>query len=332
MSLGHAPEVWIDHHFERAWRSAGPKAGRLRVMPRPMRLSSLLLPPLWSLSGSVDILHCPGCILLPVAGRTRRATMIHDLGPFRLPHMKHPADTKAWQARIGLAVEKADILLANSTTTMEDILDRFPGAAGRVAVTVPGIDHLAGAPAEPRAPGSGGYILCVGTIEPRKNIDNLLRAYAALLPARPGLPDLVVAGGDGFRAGEIRRLPSELGIGDRVSFPGYVPEEGLPALYGGACCLVHPAHWEGFGFTVPEAFAHGLPVAASDRASLREFFAGAAWMIDPDEPDSIAEGIARCLDEGVAPAQREERSRLFGGLTWAGCAAATLEAFEGLGR
>jgi alpha-1,3-rhamnosyl/mannosyltransferase len=322
---GTVPEVWVEQCFARGWAARGPAAGRLRVIPRPVRVNRLILPRIWSLAGGIDFLHCPGCILLPVAGRTRRSTAVHDLGPFRLPEMKRPDDTAAWQARIRSAVVGSDLVLVSSRATMEDMLRYFPRSGGR-AVEVPlGIDHLAPGPAAPVAAGSGAHVLCVGTIEPRKNIDTLLRAYASLRRADPGVPPLVIAGDDGYGAEATRALPGALGIGGCVSFTGYVDGSRLSELYSSACCLVHPAHWEGFGFTVPEAFAHGLPTAVSDRASLGEFFRGASWMVDPDDPESIAEGIRLCLSRGVTPSQQEERVRLFGSLTWKRCADRTLE-------
>jgi glycosyltransferase involved in cell wall biosynthesis len=135
---------------------------------------------------------------------------------------------------------------------------------------------------------------------------------------------------DGYRAGEYREMARELSLGDSVRFTGYVTDQQLADLYGRALCLVHPAHHEGFGFTVPEAFSWGLPVVASDTAGLAEYFTGAVWMVDPGDPESIAAGIELAMDRGVTEDQAARREAISGLLTWDGCAAKTREVLEGL--
>jgi glycosyltransferase involved in cell wall biosynthesis len=194
----------------------------------------------------------------------------------------------------------------------------------KVFVTPLGIDHFA---AEQNTKKSGKYILNVGTVEPRKNIDGLLKAYSALSAGRD-IPPLVIAGMDGFRAREYRDLALQLKISQKVRFTGYIPDEELINLYSEAICLVHPAHHEGFGFTVPEAFTWGLPVVASDTGGMGEFFSETAWMVDPESTESIAHGIELALDSGVTERQQLMRQELSRSLTWQNCAKKTREALE----
>lgn len=327
-SAGEAPEIWMHSRQKPLWDSLGLASGRVRCYGFPERLSSRALPRIWSSSSATQVAHFPGNILLPVSRSTRRSTLIHDLGPIRYPGLKAPGDSSAWKARIESAVAGADLLLANSRTTLDDLLEIFPDARRKACLTTLGVDHLLAGGSLDRRPPAGGHILAVGIVEPRKNLENLFRAYSMLCGRDPSIPPLVVAGHDGFRSSEIRSAPARLGIEPRVRFTGYVPEGALKELYSGASCLVHPALYEGFGFTVPEGFSWGLPVAASGRASMKELFSAAAYMFDPGDPESIADGISSCLSKGVLPSQLEERRRLFGSLTWRSCAAATLDAFR----
>jgi glycosyltransferase involved in cell wall biosynthesis len=133
---------------------------------------------------------------------------------------------------------------------------------------------------------------------------------------------------DGFRAREYRDLALQLKISQKVRFTGYIPDEELINLYSEAICLVHPAHHEGFGFTVPEAFTWGLPVVASDTGGMGEFFSETAWMVDPESTESIAHGIELALDSGVTERQQLMRQELSRSLTWQNCAKKTREALE----
>ena len=326
-SMGTVPEVWLDRRQEASWKALGLDSPvRLYGSPRKLMLDAL--PRLWSRASGIDVAHFPGDSILPVGHGVRRAALIHDLGPFRFPGMKAPEDTAVWQARITDVAGRADCILANSQSTLDDLLETFPAVRPKAWLTPLGVDHfLREGTMDRRAP-ADGHILAVGIVEPRKNLGRLFEAYAILAARDRHVPPLVIAGHDGYRSDEIRAVPAALGIERMVRFTGYVPGSTLADLYAGASCLVHPALYEGFGFTLPEASSWGLPVAASGRASIVELFSKAAYMFDPEEPESIADGITLCLRQGVTPGQLEERRKLSGTLTWRRCAALTLEAFE----
>lgn len=326
---GAAPGIWIGSDRLEAWRRLDPGQDRLRILHRPGRISSRFAPGIFSFLDGVEIVHSFASTLSPVRSRTRRSTMIHDLGPFLFPELKATSDTEAWRRRIEEAVNGADCLLVNSVTTMEDLLGLFPNAAGRVFLTPPGVDHAPRPPDSPAA-SRGGHILMVGIVEPRKNLERVFEA-CGLLSGRlggGGCPEIVIAGHEGFRSREIMESPARFGIGGRVRFEGYTSEARLSELYSGASMLVHAALYEGFGFTLPEAFARGLPVAASNRASIREMFHSACSLFDPLDPSSIADAIELCLDSGVTPSQVGERRRIFEEYTWKRCAETTLGAFR----
>jgi glycosyltransferase involved in cell wall biosynthesis len=144
------------------------------------------------------------------------------------------------------------------------------------------------------------YVLAAGTLEPRKNLERLLDAWAQLAPALRDAHELVLVGPAGWEADSI--LGRARGAGVRIT--GYVPDEELAALYGGCELFCYPSLYEGFGLPVLEAMRAGAPVITSNVSSLPEVAGDAAVMVDPLSVDAIGSAIARLL---VDP---DERARL----------------------
>jgi glycosyltransferase involved in cell wall biosynthesis len=138
------------------------------------------------------------------------------------------------------------------------------------------------------------YILYVGTIEPRKNLNVLLEAFRVLHDKGVNIP-LVIAGKKGWRYENFFEKLKELRLQEVVIFPGYIPEEELPVLYSAAEIFLYPSLYEGFGLPVLEAMACGTPVICSNTSSLPEVAGDSATMLPPDEPNSWAEAIANLL-------------------------------------
>jgi glycosyltransferase involved in cell wall biosynthesis len=321
-ALNQDCELWMWRNTKSTPPRIPGVKGKIRYYPFPQRITNHIIPGIWAKLSGLHWVHTANGILLPRVRGLKQANMVHDLGPILYGHMKHEDDTIVWKERLRRIAERSDCILVNSLSTMHDLTEVFPAIEGKVFLTPLGIDHFS---SHGERSGHPEHILAVGTVEPRKNIDGLLRAYSAL-SARRETPPLVIAGGDGFRAEEYRHLSLELGLSDRVTFTGFVSDSQLAYLYSRAFCLVHPAHHEGFGFTVPEAFTWKLPVAASNTGGLGEFFSEAAWMMDPSDNDSILHGIEMALDRGVTPEQEERRKILAEQLTWENCARETLRA------
>jgi len=144
----------------------------------------------------------------------------------------------------------------------------------------------------------GDYILSVGSIQPRKNLQRLISAYARLRQARPKhrLPQLVLVGKRAWRYDETLRAIQESGASDSVIVTGYVPETDLPALYSGALCFVYPSYFEGFGLPPLEAMKCGAPVVVGDRTSLPEVVGDAGLLVDPFDVNAIAGAIESLID------------------------------------
>ncbi|MFO7950017.1 MAG: glycosyltransferase family 1 protein [Candidatus Fermentibacteraceae bacterium] len=285
-----------------------------------------LLPKLHTRLRDIALVHSPNGRLLPSSLGLPQTVMVHDLALFLYDDIKPPGETEAWRRRISRCAGEADAILVNSLATGRDLVDLFPETEGRVFHTPLGVDHIRNA--GNRRSASPRHILAVGRVEPRKNYTGLLRGYRELVSNQGSTPPLVIAGGAGYRADRVLGLIDELDLANRVRMEGYVTDERLHRLYADAHCLVHPALHEGFGFTVPEALGFGVPVVCSGAGALGELFSDAAYIVDPGDPTSIACGIARALAEGLSADQAGAVEDLFSRLTWAGCAARSMEAFR----
>lgn len=208
-------------------------------------------------------------------------------------------------------VGTCDVVFAISQFTAEDVVERLGIAPERLVVAYPGISREL-RPAGPTA-GGGPYVLTVSTLEPRKNLRNLLAAFSLVRRRAPELTLAVVGQG------------RELG-GEGVRLLGYVGDEELARLYRGASVFVYPSLFEGFGIPVVEAMACGVPVVASQHPSLDEACGDAALRAEPNEPEAIAEAIERAL---VDPAPLVERGLAHAGkFTWGACGEAVLTGYE----
>ena len=173
--------------------------------------------------------------------------------------------------------------------------------------------------------------MAVGSIQPRKNLVRLIKAYARLRRERPQdkLPQLVLVGKRGWLYEETLRAIGDEQIGEHTIFTGYVPETDLPALYTGALCFVYPSYFEGFGLPPLEAMRCGTPVITGNQTSLPETVGDAGLLVDPLDENAIARGIARLIDDpGLRARLRArglERARVF---SWSETARSTLRIYE----
>jgi len=151
------------------------------------------------------------------------------------------------------------------------------------------------------------FLLHVGTLEPRKNLSLLLRAYARLRAAGGNPPPLILAGARGWMCEGLFSQVEELGLGDSVHFPGYVRPEELPLWYNAATCFVYPSLYEGFGLPPLEAMACGTPVLSSNAASLPEVVGDAGLLLDPVDEEAWAHELARVLSRPELQRELAER-------------------------
>jgi len=236
---------------------------------------------------------------LPPALPCRAAVLIHDLS-FRA-HPEYFPRTIALYMRLltGLALRRAEVVLALSEFTRGEIARFYPAAAAKTAVLYPGVGREFTPQADPAADArvladlgvEPPYLLAVGNIHPRKNLGRLLTAWQRLRDEGHDVPAMVWVGQRRWESGPLLDRGRVAG----VHLPGFVAAHQLPALYRNAEALAYPSLYEGFGLPPLEAMACGTPVLAAGTTSLPEAVGDAAVMADPASVDELVEGLARVL-------------------------------------
>jgi glycosyltransferase involved in cell wall biosynthesis len=282
-------------------------------------------PPIELLAGAADVVHAAHPLLIPSRSGIRAITL-HDLD-----FLDHPERTAAeirrdYPALVPAHAQRADLVVTNSRHTAAQASDRLGVPSERLVICRPG------APRGVRRaePTSAGPVLFIGTIEPRKNLETLLRAYAQVLGERPDAPPLVIAGRaiDEFRS--ILSPLDEAPLAGRARYLGYVDAATRQRLFGEASMLVLPSLDEGFGIPALEAMAAGVPVVASRRGALPEVIGDAGLLVDPHDPAAFAAAIRSLLDDPQRRLALAEagaaRAREF---TWEDSAVRLLAAYRG---
>ncbi len=182
------------------------------------------------------------------------------------------------------------------------------------------------------------YFLFVGTVQPRKNLERLIRAFNLLKLARSASLDspnatldqlkLAIVGKKGWLADEIYALPKKLGIESRVKFLDYVKKEDLPALYSGAIGLIFPSLFEGFGLPILEAQACGCPVLTSNVSSMPEVAGKGGILVNPYSIDDIVKGMEKCQMSNVKSQMIKAGFENVKRFSWENCAKETLKVLE----
>jgi glycosyltransferase involved in cell wall biosynthesis len=328
--------------FRSTWRDHAPKMWTLARPEIVVPWSIGTLYPLWDLLGrpplpvslrDAAIVHATNpAAVPPVRTDQRLVVTVHDLAFQRFPELFPPR--WRWLYRTGLraAEKRADAILVPSQSTADDLTASTSVQASRVYVT-PLAPSLAVSDEDPdevfeRLGVARPYVLSVGTVEPRKNLVRLVRAYRQVAPEVPHA--LVLAGAPGWRAETLEAELARPGPGTIVR-TGSVSGEDLDVLYRGADVFAYPSLYEGFGLPVVEAMAHGVPTLASNASSFPEVAGDAALLVDPTDVSEIAEGLARLLTEaGLADDLRQRGLQRAATFTWAATARATLDVYRHL--
>ena len=284
----------------------------------------------------VDVLHvqftAPPFCPCPVV------VSIHDLSFEHLPETFKRRSRTQLRLTVRHSARRATRILSLSEHTRRDIIETYRIDAEKVsAIPLAAADHF-----RPVADNrelqrvrhkygiDGDYILCVGSIQPRKNVARLIRAYALLRGnfSAEKLPKLVLVGKCAWLYDETLRTLEKTGVKDTSVVTGYVPESDLPALYSGALCFVYPSYFEGFGLPPLEAMKCGTPVIVGNRTSLPEVVGDAALSVDPFDIEAIAAAITRLMNNSALrdelSVRGQERARMF---SWQHTAEETLKIY-----
>ncbi len=271
-------------------------------------------PPFDLLAGRADVYHFPNFIIPPLR-RGHGVVTIHDVSFLAFPQFAESRNLEWLSSRIHDTIRRADAIITDSSFSADEIAERLHADRSRIFPVHLGLAaHFAPAPgaAVDRLRQAVGldrpYLLAVGTIEPRKNIEFLISAFEQ---ATDFDGYLVLAGMKGWKCSSIfKRIESSPRAGN-IRHIEYVPDADLPALYSGAELFLFPSLYEGFGLPPLEAMACGTPVIASNAGSLPEVLGDAALLLPLNSADEWASGIVRLLgdSDGMDRLRREGRSR-----------------------
>jgi alpha-1,3-rhamnosyl/mannosyltransferase len=269
-----------------------------------------------------DVFHISNQIRKPPKKIKITAT-IHDMTSVLMPELHTPGNVRADASFTENVLKRADRLIAVSENTRADAARHAGLDPDRIEVIYSGVPEVYFG-AQPR-PSSRPYVLYVGTIEPRKNIDTLLDAWQGLR-LRDDY-DLIIAGATGWSSEKtMARLLSRPAS---VKYLGYVPEDELPGLTAGATAFVYPSLYEGFGFPVAQAMAAGVPVITSNTSCLPEIAGDGALLIVPRSPHEIGSAIQKLLTSPSLQQQlRKAAQARAEEYRWEKCARKSLEFFR----
>jgi glycosyltransferase involved in cell wall biosynthesis len=253
-----------------------------------------------ALAPGYDLLHGLAYVTPLLSGKPTIVT-VHDLSFLRTPERFRLANRTYLRILTALSVRRARRVIAVSEHTKHDLMNVYGLPGDKIDVVYSGLDaHFKRASRhaieEFRAAHGlpDRFILYLGTIEPRKNLSTLIRAYAKV---RPSGVKLVCAGGRGWMYQDVFQTVEELRLSREVIFPGFLPDDDLPLWYSAAEAFVYPSAYEGFGLPVIEALACGAPTITTDSSSLPEAAGDAALLVPPDNTAALADALERLLHD-----------------------------------
>ncbi len=264
---------------------------RLRL-PLPVQLAT----------GRIQLFHSPDFVLPPLFGRIPSLLTVHDLSFIHFPEVYPPPLVAYLNQVVPWSIGRASHVLADSAATRQDLIALWQVPPEKITVLHAGVDTVFRPVADPHRReavrrrydlGDKPLLLAVGTLQPRKNYELLLRAFQPLVSSWPH--HLVIAGGSGWLYAGLRQLIAELGLDERVHLPGFIDDADLPALYSEATLYLLPSLYEGFGLPLLEAMACGAPALAANTSSLPEVAGDAALLLDPRDPAAWTSAMHRLL-------------------------------------
>jgi glycosyltransferase involved in cell wall biosynthesis len=269
---------FVDSPNARAWRIVWQQL----VMP-------------WHLLRLAPDVHWGCGFVLPLLWRGATVVTIYDLTFQLFPAVHEPVKRFYFPAMIAAAVRQARRVIAISAATEADLHHLLPASRGKTAVTLLAPRSLPQAAHATEVDSAEPYLVCLGTLEPRKNLERLLAAWLGIAEDERRGVRLMVVGVRGWLMDEL--LAHHQGAQDSVAFTGYLDDAALKRLLEGALALAYPSLYEGFGLPVLEAMAVGVPVLTSDVGATKEISGDAALLVDPTDVGAIRKGLRRLLGD-----------------------------------
>lgn len=282
----------------------------------------------------LDIIHEPRAFNPYLfSSHTKKILTIHDLSTFVYPSMHTKSNVLRMNCSVSASLRKADRIIAVSKHSKREVLRLFHIDEERIEVIYEGVDArfkpIKKCEGIKKKYGIvGRFILFLGTLEPRKNVNGLIKSFYKL--KKMGIEHkLVVAGPEGWKCRDLKETIKQVGLLKEVILPGYVHDDDLPALYSASDLFVYPSLYEGFGLPPLEAMACGTPVVTSNTSSLPEVVGDAAIMVDPNDLNSLADAMYKLLtDEDLAQDMVKKGLRQARFFSWNEAARKTLKVYE----
>lgn len=302
---------------ERPWQRIAWEQSVLPVLLRRLR---------------ADLLHAPAFVG-PLLSSVPQVITVHDLSFLRYPAFFRPGNRLYLSTFTGMACRRADAVIAVSEFTAREVVELLGVPRERVVPIYHGVaPRFRPLPAAAvadfrRAHGlPDRFVLFMGTLEPRKNLIRLVRAFARL-----GLPELhlIIAGAQGWYYHDIFAEVERLQLADRVHFPGFVAVDDQALWYNAACAFAYVSIYEGFGMPVLEALACGTPTLTSNTSSLPEAGGDAVLTCPPDDEEAMADALHRLVsDVALQEALRVQGLGHAGAFSWEATARQTIEVYQ----
>jgi glycosyltransferase involved in cell wall biosynthesis len=295
------------------------------------------LPADW-LSGPIDLFHSPDFVLPPLR-HARGILTVHDLAFLMRPECADDRLRAYLEEVVPRSVRRADYIIADSENTRNDLVVLLGVPPSAISVVPGGVEERFAPVTDPRllaearrrlGVGEAPFILAVGVLEPRKNLNRLMDAFA-ILKSRGRVPDLklVLAGGQGWLVDGIMAHHEESGVRNEILLPGFVADDLLPAIYSAARVFAFPSLYEGFGLPILEAMACETPVVASRASCLPEVAEGAAVLVDPDSAEELADALYQALSDEDVRADLSMKGRARAAVyTWRRAAEQLLDVYQ----
>jgi glycosyltransferase involved in cell wall biosynthesis len=279
-------------------RTVNPKASSIRGHWWSIGL------PLYARRAAFDLFHGTN-FDVPLWKRRRSVVTIHDLSALLHPGMHRSRLVRRARLRLPLVVRIADMIITPTESVKREVCQQLsvkadkvtaiPSAARSSFQPMPLAETV---PIRKRLGVEDDFLLFVGTLEPRKNLLTLLKAFEQIIGHSSLRPQLVIAGGEGWLMDELLAFTRKATISDRLRLTGYLPDEDLRALYSSCRVFIYPSIYEGFGLPPLEALACGAPVIAGRIPSLQETLGSAARLVEPLDVDALAKSILDLLQDG----------------------------------
>lgn len=242
-----------------------------------------------------------------------KLAVIHDLVYLLQPEYVPESHQAFLKSIVGQALQQATAIVVNSHSTKNDIVEAYAYDGAKIKVIPPAVDHVQYQPtdreqidtAKKKYGIKGDYLLFLSTLEPRKNVAGIIKAYKLLSPELRDKYRLVLAGKKGWLDEEIEDLCEQMG--EQVIRTGRVDSEDKAALYSGARLFTFPSAYEGFGMPILEAMACGVPVITSNTSSMPEVAGDAAILVDPSDTHDILQAVIRVLTDKSLAQELKER-------------------------